>query len=140
MAENVAHLVVIGIGTAIGGPYTEISGLTSASLTRDREVLDITHFKDTTAHKIKLMGLKDTKLSLSGNRDIADAPQTTLQTRLDDGASTFLQIKWDGSAGTGADGEFKVASFAESADVSGIVEFSCELEGTPNGGAANVWG
>lgn len=140
MAENVAHLVVIGLHTALGGPYVEISGVTSASLTRDREVLDLTHFKDATAHKLKTMGLKDTKLSLSGNLDLADSAQSALRTRYDDGASTFVQIKWDGSAGVGADGEFKVSSYSESAEVAGIVEFSVELEGTPNTGASAVWG
>lgn len=139
MAENVAHLVVISSATSLGGSYTEISALNSAQLSRDREVLDITSFKDTSAHKIKLMGLKDTKLSLSGNRDLADAGQTSLDSRYGDGASTFIEIKWDGVAGTSKKGEFKVASFQESADVSGIVEFSAELEGTPNSAAGAVW-
>lgn len=139
MAENAGHLVVVSNASTLGGTYTEISGVTSAQLQRDREVLDITHFKDTTAHKLKMMGLKDTKLSLSGNLDLADAPQSVLRTRYDDGASTFIQIKWDGSAGTGAKGEFKVASIQESAEVAGVVEFTCDLEGTPNGGASNIW-
>ena len=140
MAENVGHLVVVGIHTAMGGPYTEISGITSASVSRGREVLDITHFKDTTLHKLKTMGLKDTQMSLGGNLDLADAAQSQLRTRYDDGASTFLQIKWDGVGGAGADGEFKVANISESAEVAGIVEFTADLEGSPNGGAANVWG
>lgn len=139
MAENAGHLVVISNSTAIGGTYTEISGITSAQVQRDREVLDITHFKDTTAHKLKMMGLKDTKLSVSGNLDFTDAPQSALRTRYDDGASTFVQIKWDGTGGTGLKGEFKVASIQESAEVAGLVEFTCDLEGTPNGGASNIW-
>jgi predicted secreted protein len=140
MAENAGHLVVVGIHTALGGPYTEISGVTSVSLSRERDVLDITHFKDATAHKIKMMGLKDTKLDISGNLDLADSAQSQIRSRYDDGASTFVQIKWDGSGGSGADGEFKVASYSESAEVSGVVEFSAALEGTPNTGASAVWG
>ncbi len=138
MAENAAHLTQVGIHTALGGPYVEMSGVNSLSLTRDRTVLDITNFKDTSAHKLKIMGLKDTKLDISGNLDLADAPQSVLRSRYDDGASTFVGIEWDGS--TVADGEFKVASYSESASVDGVVEFSCSLEGTPNAGASSVWG
>ena len=43
-------------------------------------------------------------------------------------------------AGTGAKGEFYVDSYDESAEVAGIVEFSAELEGSPNSGASAVWG
>lgn len=138
MAENVGHTVAVSIHTALGGPYSEISGVTSVSLSRDREVLDLTHFKDTTAHRLKSMGLKDTKLDISGNADFADAAQSQIRSRYDDGASTFIEIMWDGA--TGKDGEFKVASYNESAEVGGLVEFSASLEGTPNSGASAVWG
>lgn len=139
MAENVGHLVVVSIATSLGGTYTEISGVTSASVSRDREVLDITHFKDTSAHKLKKMGLKDTKLSLSGNLDLADSAQSQIRTRYDDGAGAFIQIKWDGVGGAGAKGEFYVSNYSEDADVGGIVTFSADLEGSPNSGASAVW-
>ncbi len=137
MAENAGHLVQVGVHTAIGGPYVDINGVTSVSVSRDRTVLDITDFADVTASKLKIMGLKDCKIEISGQRDIADAPQAALVSRYDDGASTFIGIEWDGS--TVSDGEFKVASFNESADVDGLVTFSCSLEGSPNGGASGVW-
>lgn len=138
MSENAGHLVFVGLSSSYGGAYTEIGALSSASLTRDRTVLDLTNFKDTSAHKLKMMGLKDTKLELSGNRDLADAQQSALSSRYDDGASTFIEIGWDGS--TFKKGEFKVSNFSEKASVDGVVEFSASLEGTPNGGASNVWG
>lgn len=138
MAENAGHAVSIGLSSSLGGAYTEIGSLNSVSLTRDRTVLDLTNFKDTSAHKLKMMGLKDTKIELSGNRDLADAQQSALSSRYDDGASTFIQIGWDGS--TFKKGEFKVANFSEKASVDGLVEFSVSLEGTPNSAAGAVWG
>ena len=128
MAENVGHLVVVSIATSLGGTYTEISGVTSASVSRDREVLDITHFKDTSAHKLKKMGLKDTKLSLSGNLDIADSAQSQIRTRYDDGAAAFITIKWDGAAGTYRGASGLVTKFSLSADVLGSVEWSASVQ------------
>lgn len=139
MAENAGHLVVVGIHTAIGGPYVEIDGVTSVSVPQERTSLETTNFADATGHKTRITGLKDTKISLSGNIDYADSAQSQLRSRYDDGASTFLQIKFDGAAGTGKDGEFKVVSYQESAEVDGLAEFSCELEGSPLAGAANIW-
>lgn len=139
MSENAAHLVVISFSTSLGGSYTEIGALTKADLSRDRVKLDITSFANTAAHVIKLMGLKDTKLSLGGNLDLSDTGQSAFRSRYDDGASVFVQIKWDGSGGSGAKGEFKVASVKDSASVAGIVETSFELEGTPNSAAGAIW-
>lgn len=138
MAENAGHLVKVSIHTALGGPYSEISGVNSVSLQRDREELDTTHFKDTSGHKLAIVGLKSTTLEISGNLDLADAPQSQLRSRYADGASTFIEIQWDGS--TSADGEFKVTSYSEEASVDGIVTFSCSLVGTPNSSASAVWG
>lgn len=137
MAENAGHLVDVGIHTAIGGPYTAISGVTSVSLSRERDSLETTHFADTTGAKLRIMGLKDAKISMSGNLDLSDSAQGQIRSRYSDGASTFIGIEWDGS--TVADGEFKVQAYNESAEVGGLVEFSAEFEGSPNGGASGVW-
>ncbi len=137
MAENAGHLVKVGINTAAGS-YTEISGVTSVGLNRDRDSLETTHFKDTTGAKLRIMGLKDAKISMSGNLDLSDSAQSQIRSRYDDGASAFIEIQWDGS--TSKDGEFKVASYNEKADVGGLVEFTADFEQSPLTGSSAVWG
>lgn len=139
MAENVGYAVQVGIGSSLG-TYSEMSGVKSVSVKRDRTELDITNFKNSaaTGHKLSLMGLKAGSISISGNVDLADTPQNALRSRYADGAATFIEVQWDGS--TSADGEAKVTSYEESASPDGLVEFSCELTLSPNSGASAVWG
>ena len=137
MAENAGHLVKVGINTSQGS-YTEISGINDVSLTRDRDPLETTHFKDTTASKLRIMGLKDAKISMAGNLDLADSAQSQIRSRYSDGASAFVEIQWDGSTST--DGEFKVVSYSEKASVGGLVEISAEFEASPLTGTGAVWG
>ncbi len=140
MAENAGHLVVFSVSPD-GTTYTELTGITSCSIGQDRDMLEITSLKDTTAAKVRLAGLRDAKVSMTGNYDPTDASQIQLTTRYGDGASAWIGVKWDGSGGTLKEGEFKVASFNVSVDVGGTVEFTCDLVQSPSvAGAGYVFG
>ncbi len=136
MAENVGHEAKVSIGTALAS-YTEISGATAIGLDRSRDMLETTHFKDTTGSKTRVAGLKDAKFSISGNLDFSDSAQSQIRSRYDDGASAFVEVMWDGS--TSQHGEFLVATYNEKADVGGLVTFSADLEASPISGATGVW-
>lgn len=128
MAELAGHSVIIEY-SADGTTWTsaEIAGVTSLQVGRERNLIDITHFKDTTGAVKRLAGLKDAKASLSGNLDLADTNQNALRSRYDDGVQFWIGWKWDGS--TRLKLPCFVASYSENATPDGAVEFSCELEG-----------
>ena len=133
MAENIAHLAVFESATD-GATYTEIDGLDSFSRQSMRDVLNVTSFADPSAHQIKIMGLKDGSIDLSGNV-VFDVSTLTLNVgikniaqRARDGGALSLRAKVDGSGGTYKGVETLVKEFGFSAEVSGAVEWSASLQ------------
>lgn len=129
MAEEVGHEVVLEVD--ISSTWTEIGGVTSCSINRGREVIDITDFADTSGARKKLMGLKDGSISLSLNLDLSDAGQGEIYDRWADGADLDFGFKWDGSAGTRQTVACKVESINETGAVEGVV--TAEVSLTFNG-------
>jgi predicted secreted protein len=109
----------------------EVDGINSVSYGPSLDLLDVTDFKDTTGTKLKLAGLKDGSISLSGDLEMTDAPQTLLRTAAGDGSSVWMTIHFNPSGAASAKGfqvECKVESFEISASVDGKVEFSASLQ------------
>lgn len=111
----------------------EVDGINSVSYSPSLDLLDVTDFKDTTGTKLKLAGLKDGSVSLSGDLEMADAPQALLRTAGGDGSSVWITIHFNPSGAASSKGfqvECKVESFEISASVDGKVEFTASLQFT----------
>ena len=129
------HAVVVYFKATSGTPSgsDEVDGLNSVSYSPTVDLLDVTDFKDTTGFKLKLAGLKDGSVSLSGDFEAADAPQVLVRTSWSSGASGWVSFIFDPSASAGSQGfkvECKVENFEISASVDGKVEFSASLSFT----------
>lgn len=124
-----AHPVVVYAKSVVTAPSgsDEVDGINSVSYSPSLDLLDVTDFKDSTGAKIKLAGLKDGSISLSGDLEMTDAPQALLRTAASDGTSVWLTIHFNPSGSASAKGfqvECKIESFEISASVDGKVEFS----------------
>jgi predicted secreted protein len=111
----------------------EIDGINSVSYSPTLDLLDVTDFKDTTGMKLKIGGLKDGSISIGGDLEMTDAPQTLLRTAAGDGSSVWITIHFNPSGAALAKGfnvECKVESFEISASVDGKVEMSASLQFT----------
>ncbi len=110
----------------------EIDGINSVDYSPSVDLLDVTDFKDTSGAKLKLAALQDGSVSLSGDLELADAPQTLLRTSVT-GASVWCSFHFNSGAAAGSRGftvECKVANFKINAAVEDKVQFSCELQFT----------
>lgn len=130
-----AHPVVVYAKNAVTAPSgtDEVDGINSVTYSPSLDLLDVTDFKDSTGAKLKLGGLKDGSISLSGDLEMADAPQALLRTAAGDGSSVWLTLHFNpgGSAGSkGFQVECKIESFEISASVDGKVEFSASASFT----------
>lgn len=129
------HPVKIFAKSAVTSPSgsDEVDGLNSVEYGPTVDLLDVTDFKDTTGFKLKLAGLKDGTVSLSGDFEGADAPQALLRSSWSSGSSVWCTFHFDPSAAAGSRGfqvECKVENYNISASVDGKVEFSCSLQFT----------
>lgn len=124
-----AHPAAVEVATTLAGVYSEIDGINDFSFTPSRDTLDTTDFADTSGAHLRLMGLQDTSISISGDYEAADTNgQVVLRDAMLNGTSVGLGILFDGTDG------LKVLCYVESFEISaGVedkVEFSCELVST----------
>lgn len=111
----------------------EVNGLNNVGYSPTVDLLDVTDFQDTSGFKLKLAGLKDGSVSISGDYEPSDAPQGLVPSSWSSGASVWATLHFNpsGSAGTkGFQVECKVESFEITAGVDGKVEFSASLSFT----------
>ena len=83
---------------ATGG--TEVGGVTSTSEDTQFAELDVTNFKDTVANggnKLRILGLKDTPLTITCDLDFADAGQDVLRAAVR--STIYVTILPDGAEG-----------------------------------------
>lgn len=127
MTVLAAHAIAVLVKAADSGwgSSDELDGINSAQLKSTRDLLEATDFKDTSACRKRIAGLKDGTIEMSGDYEAADAPQDLLRSSKESGADIYVWIKWDGTAG------HKVACLVESFDIGGTfdgkVQFSCSL-------------
>ena len=106
----------------------EMDGVKNYELSINGELLDTTDFKDTTGAHSRILGLQDVTVSLSGDYESGDTPQALLVTSLQSGATVYIRIFPNGSAGFKC--ACKVQDFKITGEVAGIVQFSCTLLAT----------
>lgn len=135
MAALAGYDINIAYGTS--GSEAEVEGLDSLTFSRGRDSIDVTSFPDTTsaanAFRKKIMGLKDTTTSMSGNYENSTV-QNLIRTNYGSGTSASLVVTWV-SGNTNTVTVF-VESYEISAGVDGKVEFSTDM--TANGDVAIV--
>jgi len=117
--------VIAGAAAMTNVTGAKVQAADNSSMNRLAELLDITQFGD--SYRDRILGLKDTGFTVSGNYDPADA---TGQGVLNNpGAEVFIGIYHSGTAVAGTQVNALVESFEISADVAGKQTFSCTLQG-----------
>lgn len=112
----------------------EVAGLNDATHEEMIDLFDVTSFKTAgaSAWRAKLAGLNDGSIELAGDAEFADAPQVLLRTSKRTGASVWITIDFNPSAGSGVykglKVECKVEKYSIKTSVGGKVEFSCSLK------------
>jgi predicted secreted protein len=106
----------------------EIDGIQSIDWGEAIELLDTTDTMDTSAAHTRIMGLKDLKVSLSGDYESADTGQARLVTNGRAGTTTYVRFLPNGSAGFKC--ACKIENLKVAASFDGKVTFSCDLVGT----------
>jgi predicted secreted protein len=107
---------------------SEMTGLRTFNWGPSGNLIDITDTADTSGMHIKLLGLKDCQISLSGFYDSSDTAQNLLRTSWGTGATCYCRVLPDGS--TGVKGVFKVQDYKINIDVDKEVTFEATLMGT----------
>ena len=120
------------VSVSATAPADEIDGINNVNYSPAVDLLDVTDFKDPSGAKLKLAGLLDGTISLSGDLELADAPQNLLRASIT-GASVWITCQFNAGAALGLRGftvECKVASFEIGAAVEDKVSFSAEIQFT----------
>lgn len=120
LAAHLSKFFVRADTTAPTPVTDEPAGINSATLSPSVDLLDVTDFKDTTGAKLKLAALKDGSAQLSGDLDLADAPQALLRTSYDTGAIVHVTFQFNPSGGASAKG-FRVPCLVESFELGAAV-------------------
>jgi predicted secreted protein len=119
-----------GIFSSVDGiTWTEIDGIKSASMSHERDVLDITDFKTLGIDREKIQGLRNVSFSLSGDFVSGDPGQEIIRTAMFsvlDNPPLHVRFLPDGVNGFNCkviapSGEF-------GAEVEGLASFSASLE------------
>jgi predicted secreted protein len=133
LAAHLSKFFVRNDTTAPTPVTDEPAGINNVSFSPSVDLLDVTDFKDTTGAKLKLAALKDGSASLSGDLDLADAPQGLIRTAYDNGSIVHVTFQFNPSGGASAKG-FRVPCYVESYEIGAAVAdratFSCSLQFT----------
>lgn len=123
-----AHASAIEISTD-NVTYYEVDGINDASFEVSRDILETTDFKDTSGAKTRIMGLQDTKISMSGDYEDTDTNgQNTIRTRFLAGTTIWVGFKLDGTDGYKV--ETYCTKFSTKAGVNDKVTFDAEFIST----------
>ena len=122
-----AHAAAIRIATTdVTG--NEIDGINNVDWGPSAELLETTDFKDTTAARTRIQGLKDLSLTLSGDHEAGDTNgQVVLRDAYTNGTTVF--VRWLPNGTVGFKCEMHVQEFKISGAFDGKVEFSATLVG-----------
>lgn len=129
MAEQAGKLQVVyvlsGSSAMTSSTGEKVNGADNSSMNKMAELLEISQFGD--SYRDRIVGLKDTNVTLSGNYDPDD---TNGQDVLDDpGAEVFIGLYPKGTTETGKQVNALIESFEISSDATGKQTFSCTLQG-----------
>ena len=120
MAAIAAHGAAVSVATTdVNGGANLLGGLKDFTVNDSVTVLDITDLADTSGYTIRMAGLKDVSISLSGNYSQADAPQTLMRTVA--GTTMYVTILPDGTNG------FSYKTIVEKCEVKGSVDGTVDI-------------
>lgn len=114
----------------------EIKGLNDATYDEQMDLLETTSFMGASASawKTRISSLNDGSIDLAGDFEPLDAPQILLRTSKRSGASVWISVYFNPTAGTGVflgyRVECKVEKFNVKDGVGGKTEFSASLKFT----------
>jgi predicted secreted protein len=131
MAGTAGKKSRLKVATTVGGAYNVVGGVKSFSHTIDGATVDDSEMGVDWMQRIQ--GLKDGKISASGNRRLADTNgQNVILSSLLNDSDIFIKALPDNgtTASVGFQQQMLCSKFNEDASVEGAVALSIELEGT----------
>lgn len=130
MAATAGKKLRVAVATTFAGTYNNIVGIKSASLKRSGAIIDVTTLTDT--ELVKIMGMRDTQLTLSGNFELDTTGQKVIRDAQANDTQIWAKFQPDGGATAGINSvvEVKVSDYSISGDATGEVSVSITLEGT----------
>jgi hypothetical protein len=131
VAGQVQNVYVRSDTTAVSGS-DKIDGIKTFDVQRSRDMDDVTDTKDGTGYKLKQPQLADTKITMDGQFEQADAVQAILRSAYDTGALVYVSYQTDPTASAGSKG-YRVAGYVSEysakIDPDKAGAFSCSVEG-----------
>jgi predicted secreted protein len=137
MAGKAGKKARVKVATVVGGPYNVVLGIDQISFEIDGQNVDVSEMGDDYVERVQ--GMKDVKLSLSGNVRTDDANgQSVIKTGFLNDTTLFFQVLPDNgvTAGVGAQFEAKVSKYSQDFQQAGKGGLSIDAEG--NGGITAV--
>lgn len=130
MAATAGKKARISVATASAGTYNPIVGAKSISFKRSGATIDVTTLTDT--ELVKILGMRDTQISISGNFELDTTGQKLIRDAQANDTALFVKFQPDGgtTAGINSVVEVKVSDYSISADATGEVSVSITLDGT----------
>ena len=130
MAATAGKKLRVSVATAFAGTYNNIVGVKSASLKRNGAIIDVTTLTDTDL--VKIMGMRDSQLTLSGNFELDTTGQKVIRDAQANDSQIWAKFQPDGgtTANINSVVEVKVSDYSISGDATGEVSVSITLEGT----------
>lgn len=126
MPSVAGKLTLVRVSTTSGGAYSTVLGMKSVSHPFDAAMLDDSEFGVSWVQRIQ--GLKDGKISLSGQRRADDTTgQNIIRTSFLNDSDLFVQVLPDGTNGYRQ--QMRVTKWQIEAQVDGIVNLQIEMEG-----------
>lgn len=129
LASHPARFYVRSDNTAPTGT-DEVLGVNSATLNQEANLLEVTDFSDTSGWRRRILGLLDGSVELSGDAELANAPQNLIRSSMASGASVWVTCQFNPAGSAGQQGvrvECKVGSHNQSSAVDGKNEFSASF-------------
>lgn len=130
MAATAGKKLRVSVAVLIAGAYGVVAGIKNASLKRSGAIIDVTTLTDT--ELVKIMGMRDSSLTLTGNFEVDAGGQALIRTAFQNDTALFAKFQPDGgtTAGINSTVEVKVADYSVSGDTGSEVSVSIELQGT----------
>ena len=136
MTAIAGHLTKVYIRAdngAVNDPDDLVAGVDKNDLQLLKDLLDSTDFKDTSGAHLRIAGLRDASLSLTGKLDLYDAVQTVCRTAYDNDTSVFVTIYFNPTASSGSRGykcEFHIEKENPASSFDSIATCGWDLKAT----------
>jgi predicted secreted protein len=130
MAATAGKKLRVAVATTLAGTYTNIVGVKSASLKRSGATIDVTTLTDT--ELVKIMGMRDSQITISGNFELDTTGQKLIRDAFANDTALFAKFQPDGGTTSGINStvEVKVSDYSITGDTTSEVSVSITLDGT----------